>query len=118
MNFLEAVVAMKEGKKVTRDTYEDEIYIHYKGEHNTICFNGVPTHLNANDVEATDWEIAEDNWNWLHNKTSSNYTADKQEDLETLKKKILDDLDNSKDNIQLYDPLKTIKEIINKRFGF
>jgi len=67
MKFMEAVKAMKEGKKVRRKKWGVGIAIH---PHNDVfcyykCNDGSSSGNSISDVEATDWEIYEeqDTWN-------------------------------------------------------
>ena len=66
MNFMEAVKAMKEGKKVvSQSEYSATLYL--KGG---VIFNDANTDvlcLRPSTIEATDWEIyeEEDNWNYV-----------------------------------------------------
>jgi len=59
MNFLEAVKAMKEGKKVRRPSWREESYLILRG-HTIGHSNGEQAYLTYNSIEATDWEIVID----------------------------------------------------------
>ncbi len=61
MNFLEAVKAMKEGKKVRRKAQYKEVYYKLREGKYISKFNGRDdVLLDLRDIEATDWEIYEE----------------------------------------------------------
>ena len=62
MNFLEAVKAMKEGKKVRREEWEKSHFLYirkFKCNH-IIQENGEFREYYLSDIEATDWQIVEE----------------------------------------------------------
>jgi hypothetical protein len=67
MNFLEAVKAMKEGKKVSRKLPWNNIYIY---SHDNVFFlkrNGemrIEWRMSIEDIDATDWEVVEEYEYW------------------------------------------------------
>ena len=58
MNFMEAVKAMKEGKKVTRPCWGGYIYMNNKRR--VYHRDGEMRNIAINDFEATDWKIVEE----------------------------------------------------------
>jgi len=60
MNFMEAVKAMKEGKKVIRPDYGEGAYKVKKGNFIGYQGDGELPHFSIGDYEATDWQIYEE----------------------------------------------------------
>ena len=61
MNFIEAVKAMKEGKKVRRDIWRGDIIYSLEGNIFKSTQNGDQnTMIRVDHIEATDWEIVEE----------------------------------------------------------
>jgi len=65
MNFLEAVKAMKEGKKVTRPNWSGYIYMKNRRVYHS---DGEFKNTAINQFEATDWEIYDYNFDTLFKK--------------------------------------------------
>ena len=66
MIFMEAVQAMKEGKQVTRPNTYSKIYLyntifHWMNLHEQM---GGPQELRLEDIEATDYEVVDENKDW------------------------------------------------------
>lgn len=57
MNFLEAVKAMKEGKKVRRNDWIKGLYVTKEAESNCILLYNVAQFDSITNFEAIDWEI-------------------------------------------------------------
>ncbi len=134
MNFMEAVKLMKEGKKVRR---KDSGMIHHLNDDDDIVwvsqYKDVTRYIiSCGDVEATDWEIyeEEDNWNLvdkeviqfsgalMHTKGDA-YAKGKglipTKDIKTFIQKVKGDFQTRK-----YEPKidsDIINEIIDKRAG-
>jgi len=115
-DFNQAIEWLKEGKKVTRhcDVYcklvdNDIKYFNYSNE------SVINQNMDIFSLEATDWMIydEEDNWNITFNMKSNKYVGYYVDSdlLETLKEKILEDLENNEGVIDM-------REILDKRFGF
>ena len=120
MNFMEAVKAMKEGKKVRREAQISDVYfeldIEILRKH-----NGTETVLlDLTDLEGTDWEIyeEEDNWN----------LADEMLNGETIRDQIRLFIQKVKEDFEEENKLRwkkpgslleteKINEIIDKRAG-
>ena len=62
MNFIEAVKAMNDGKKVRRKAYPDKksyIYYNFNMEHFSDIIDGI-YNFSFGDFKATDWEVVEE----------------------------------------------------------
>ena len=138
MNFLEAVKAMKEGKKVRREVFSKSVF--YKSNGYTIENDAEQDVLmDMENIQATDWKIYEetyeehikhcdscevvshiDNWNLADNKASGiesrNLSCYKEQDIETFIQKVKEDIDKVENDLGMITQL-TAKEIINKRLG-
>ena len=119
MNFIEAVTAMKEGKKVRLPRFDNDTYL-WINKTNQIHLNtyinqrdyGIPPHL----VDATDWEVFDDDKDWtLLENVSPDGTAFDINDVVKCRDLIIKDLNHffcAEDKTN--NPLVPI---INKRFG-
>jgi len=109
VSFTQALEWMKEGKEVRRRKFDADLYciekhgfIYFYGDFG--CTNG---NLSIEDIEADDWELyeEEDNWNWSYN---ASYNLGVFKSVQTLKEKIIRDLDKGED----------VRDTLDKRFGF
>jgi len=67
MNFMEAVKAMKEGKKVTRNLPWGDVYIYSYNEVfylKRVSEPRIEWRMRVCDIEATDWEIVDSDEDW------------------------------------------------------
>ena len=126
---MEAVKAMKEGKKVKTGLWGRGAYVFLKDE-NIVFQNNKPFfELDIIDeLKATDWEIykGEDNWN-LAGCTIMDYTdmkgegpLIKKEDIKTFIQKVKEDVRKKKrylTDAYLYMDCGDINEILDKRAG-
>ena len=131
MNFMEAVREMKLGKKVKGSDHHplesqyDELndYWIVKNKYKSVSFS-------IKDVEATDWEVVDDDKDWnladkevtgTHNFKRVNYNEYIKEDVKKCRDLILDDINNLYPDTMVGDTpmLKEAEyhKIINKRFG-
>jgi hypothetical protein len=130
MNFLEAVKAMKEGKKVSRKLPWNNIYIY---SHDNVFFlkrNGemrIEWRMSIEDIDATDWEVVEEYEYWnLAEQMDKDFEItglgewDKswaKKNIEKCRDLILKDIFGDKPRTEL-SPTETLyNKIINKRFG-
>ena len=131
LNFLQAVAAMQEGKRVYRKSQPDWIcYKTDKGNYLIFSkklgrdFRTFSAHMEW--IEATDWEVVDEyaDWNLADNYTK-NDEWDPFYDEEVVKKcreLILKDIERMQDNTQRGVPDKVVgldyaKDIVKKRFG-
>ena len=135
MNFMEAVKTMKEGKEVTRENWDRNVYSiladDIKVMHGQEIFR---EQLNCVDCQATDWEIykEEDNWNlaecdvyitptklenWRSIDDIKKFIQKVKEDIGEIVKEInIVAIDNKQKEI--YEvALNDLKKIIDKRAG-
>jgi len=121
MNFMEAVKAMKEGKKVKRERW-NYLFLRLKND-NQIVDNSTITiqyRFFFEDTEATDWQIYEEEekfWNLADN-ANIQYGEEKalMENVKTFLQKLRGDLLDAmanKKQLSYYD----ISKIIDKRSG-
>ncbi len=133
MNFLEAVKAMKEGKKLKRIAQIDEFYLTLEGDKFVYHNERDSSKLDRGDVEATDWQIVEEK-KTLSDKyqehTNACYTdccfcngvTYDETDVKEAIKDIKEDIDKDERLLGITDKLRThilprIIVIINKRIG-
>jgi len=117
MNFMEAVKAMKEGKKVTTKTlngfivirdYSSAFQIFPDGSEETKDFN-------LDDIETTNWYVDEDeDWNLYDSGTP--YMNNKNFDIDDIKK-CRDLIINDIKNTGFQGLHQEVSDIVNKRFG-
>jgi hypothetical protein len=117
LNFLEAIQAMKEGKKVRLASFDDGNYWymdnkHYASGNDLAIFHkgGGTVSPSLTSFESNDWEIFDDeDWNladlYRHN------TEIKIIDVKKCRDLILEDLKSFDDGRRL------VRHIVNKRFG-
>ena len=119
MDFIQAVKAMKEGKKVTKYI---NCYLALDDEGLVRIFNfdkkiNHEQNMHPGDYLSNDWEIyeEEDNWNLREQRSSNDQCLGiaNFKDIKTLKEKIIEDWQESM--VPEYDKLK---DILDKRFGF
>lgn len=129
MNFMEAVKAMKQGKKVRRknsdaihsfilfnDNKEGRLIWNYKQN------NVINERLYLEDIEATDWEIyeEEDNWNLADTLQIPHKNLDikyfKLIDIKTFIQKVKEDI-MDKDGDEFRIDKRDAHKIIDKRSG-
>lgn len=119
MNFLEAVKAMKEGKRVRRREWDKEQFCTERNwkEKEYVLFTG---------IEATDWEIVEGEWKLSDKKQThrpiegNDYFAYRENDIKTFIQKVKEDIaDNLVDakNNDFYQLFLEIARSIDKRAG-
>lgn len=126
MNFMEAVKAMKEGKKVTRQTYTQ---FRLDSGNQIETTEGINVSFNVEDYEATDWEIykEEDDWNLADKRELHNYITDydgriQVKDIKTFISKIKEDITKYitpefyEGDIPIISKSR-VNEIIDKRAG-
>jgi hypothetical protein len=63
-DFKQAVEWMKEGKKVRRSFWSDKTWFIRSKDNNILDNNGLQRHYNIESIEATDWEIYQEEDNW------------------------------------------------------
>lgn len=123
-DFKQAVKWMEEGKKVRVTNYIKGEYLFIEGNR---FFDEEDNEysLFVDDTLSTDWEIYEEkyDWNLKHIANYDNVGNYYPEAIETLKQKILEDLD--KNSVEPGTPInvdesnrESINEILDKRFGF
>jgi len=123
-NFMQAIKWMKEGKKVRREPQWHDVYYALKDDNEIIKQNfHDDILLDLRDIEATDWEIYEEEWNLADEKyiESNDRKFKTIEDIKTFIQKVKEDID--KENLLrwkkpggLLDD-KKFNEIIDKRAG-
>lgn len=119
MNFMEAILEMKKGRKITTKSlngfivirdYSSAFQIFPDGSEETKDFN-------LDDIEAVDWEVVDDDENWEladyffeYNKEEPHF---RKQHVKKCRDIIIKDFENWKEPLSqdLYD-------IINKRFGY
>ena len=128
MNFLEAVKAMKEGKKVRRPIYDYVVFLDEVGD---IQANDGKKYIakpciNIKAIEATDWEIVKEKKTLSDMIDDVNFPGRPKLDVEFIKvaiKGIKEDIEEKankqmKGTSQMFiDGLRYVKEIIDKRVG-
>lgn len=131
MNFLEAVKAMKEGKKVRRP---DSYYLYLSDNFLFNEVNSIPL-IKREDVEADDWEVVDEDkdWNLAKHKTKTDnddgylipesYTPSNVKKCRDL---ILQDIfgigeevfgKDTRFNAEMIQYFQVARSIIHKRFG-
>lgn len=119
MNFMEAVKAMQEGKKVRRKSYEKyscvfcDGYNIYKTGLNGMIIPST-THFGIDDFNSTDWELVDDDFDWKLTDHSCGRTVDDEKIyLESSIKKCRDLI---KKDFEKHNYAWSW-DIVNKRFG-
>jgi len=124
VTFTEAIVLLKQGKKIRRTGWAKVGYVTRDGDepYSPLVFEGITKdNFNTGDFEGFDWEeySPEDTWTAVH---SLNCGAHANAMLETLKEKLLEDINNHIKRNHYHDAMiehiGMFKEIIDKRFGF
>lgn len=120
MNFLEAVKAMKEGKKVRRKNHIDDAYMSYVNE-KFVFYGFSNTTFSLRDIEATDWEIYEEEKKNLSDKRTNasmeNGWQYQEEDVKQSLKEFIEWLEQNYDNHKTPDEvlIEKAKEIFGER---
>ena len=124
MNFEEAVEAMKEGKKLTRPNYVEGVYFESRdlGIIKILNDNNFEGMLYLfNDIEATDWEVVDEDKDWNLGKQSLEQPIKARYISEIIKKcrdLIQEDLSvNFAVSKNLQDLYDRTQDCINDRFG-
>ena len=119
MDFLEAVKAMKLGKKVRRPKWHEKNYICESAE----CIANM-IYPAIKDLEATDWEVVDEDNDWCLRKIPFSWAGKNgfNYNEQTVKKMldlILDDVKNwkGKNISNLNINISALKDIISKRSG-
>ena len=121
MNFMEAVKAMSEGKKVRRNNWGNSDFC--LDSNNSV--NGISYEFGIYDFEATDWELfnEERNWSLADLKSRRRINENDHEPyynagyVKKCRDLILDDLTSLNGNIPKEIDGNTVHSVINKRFG-
>ncbi len=120
MDFMEAVKAMKEGKKINRPLWNG----HTTYLEDMPCFGiRIKTEfsdagISLEDIESTDWEIykEEDNWN-LADEISPHDSMKTTEAIKTFIQKVKGDVDKLHPNKASLSVVLDMVKIIDKRAG-
>lgn len=119
MNFMEAIQAMRDGKRVKRKDWVSGLWIGSITE-SILDNEGVQARFSLSQVEATDWEIyeKEDDWN-LANVSKKNPSGEYLEtDIKTFIKKIKQkDYMKNRKGMTFQDGVYSVFQEIDERVG-
>jgi len=126
MNFMEAVKAMKEGKKVRMKRWDKDNYMIIKSGDVCVDSHAFPYSLNLGLIEATDWQIygEEDNWNLDDKRVTMKNCCEceyRQKDIKTFIQKVKEDFigtyKEGKPDCICVKHTEIMNKIIDKRTG-